>query len=121
MKEKKKYKQNELMPLQHGGKRENAGRKPVKPELKKGKTVVIRVEEKLLPEIEKLKNGETAQKEQNEKLKTEMIKQIEKIMIWQQEAEALEGKRKGDDYGQFEKIINMEIGLHELKKMIESI
>ena len=49
---KKTAKQIELMPLPHGGKRKNAGRKPVAQELKKPETVTIRVKKDLLPEIE---------------------------------------------------------------------
>ena len=50
-----KYKQVEMMPLPHGGKRKNAGRKTVAQELRKPETVTIRVKKDLLPEIEKLK------------------------------------------------------------------
>ena len=51
----KKHKQIELMPLPHGGKRENSGRKPITNEHKKYKTKVMRVDERLVEIIEKLK------------------------------------------------------------------
>jgi hypothetical protein len=59
----KKYKQIELMPIPKGGKREGAGRKPLAPEMKKPKTIAIRVDERLLGIIETLKNENLNEKE----------------------------------------------------------
>ncbi len=110
-----KYKQVEMMPLPHGGKRKNAGRKPVNQELRKPKTVTIRVKKDLLPEIEKLKNGDNKKDE----LKEELLKQIEVIKNHRDTAEKLENKRKGEDYGQFEQILIIDAELNKLKEMIE--
>ena len=49
------YKQVEMMPLPHGGKRENAGRKPLDKEKKRPKTTMIRVDERLVDVIKQLK------------------------------------------------------------------
>jgi hypothetical protein len=122
--ETKKYKQVELMPLPHGGKREGAGRKPIAPENKKEKTVVIRVQERLLPEIEKLKNGtqETnAQKNDLTDAKKEIIEQINKLKNTRNLAEHLESKRRGEDFGQFEQILKIEGLLLELEEMINEL
>jgi hypothetical protein len=51
----KKYTQVELMPLKHGGKRKNAGRKITDEKLKKPKTIAIRLDERLLEIVEHLK------------------------------------------------------------------
>lgn len=111
-----KLKQVELMPLPHGGKREGAGRKPIDKELKKPETITIRVKKELLPEIEKLKKGESL----NE-LKEMLLKQVEAIKNHRDKAENLENKRKGEDYGQFEQILLIEAELNRLKNMIEKI
>ncbi len=69
-----KYRQQEMFKMAHGGKRTGAGRKALNEELKKPKTVVIRIEEKLLPEIEKLKAGEKL--EQKDVIKIEDLKKL---------------------------------------------
>lgn len=112
-----KLKQVELMPLPHGGRRNNAGRKPVDQELKKPETVTIRIRKDLLQEIEKLKNGNSGKNE----LKKELLKQIEIIKNHRDKAEKLENKRKGEDYGQFEQILIIDAELNKLKEMIEKL
>jgi hypothetical protein len=108
-----KYKQTEFenLPFGHGGKRENAGRKATKT-----KTIVIRIEERLLPELEKLKKGEN-----QSELKESLLQQIEVIKSHREKAENIEKKRKGEDYGQFEQILLIEAELNRLKTMIEKI
>lgn len=117
----KKYKQIELMPVQRGGKRENAGRKKLDENQKKPKTVAIRIDERLLPEIEKLKKGEKIENLKKENKKEDILKRIDNIKKLRDEAEYLEGKRKSDDQGQFEKIIDMDILLIELRKIVETL
>lgn len=70
---KKNLKQLEMMPLPHGGKREGAGRKPLPPELKKAKTVVIRIDERLVHVVKKLK-----QEIQNNN--KELIEQVQNLL-----------------------------------------
>lgn len=114
--EKEKYKQVELMPLPHGGKRENAGRKPIDQALKKPETVTIRIKKELLPEIERLKKGDC--ENGKSEFKEGLLKQIEIIKKHRDKAEELESKRKGDDLGQFAQILYIEA---ELNKLIEII
>lgn len=77
-KSKNKFKQIEMMPLPRGGKREGAGRKPIAPELKKHKTVVMRVDERLVNIVERLKK-EMANENHNLILKVAKTLDDEKV------------------------------------------
>lgn len=120
-KSKNELNQIELMPLPHGGKRKNAGRKPVAAELKKAETVTIRVRKDLLPGIEKLKNGEKSNnlEKENQKGKIQILKKLEEIKILRDEAEAESGNRKDFNQKEFSNIIDMDIKIKILKDMIE--